>query len=178
MPQAGRSVLIAGFSFLLLMVSGKCRKTPTQADGNPPALPAISISLNPSSGGTETNVSVSILVSANTKEISVFGVDLSFESSMFVFQSVSKGTLTGGWAAVDGNEIKAGLLKIGGFRGSGPAIPVHSAGTLAVIKFKVTEGGQAVGRQSQLCIKDYSDDISGIGPEPACAVFTFQAQSR
>jgi len=86
---------------------------------SPPSGNKISISCNPSSGGTDTIVSVPITISGNNKEIKVFGLELTFDSSVFEFQSVSKGSLTGNWAAVDGNETQAGTVKVVGFAGSG-----------------------------------------------------------
>jgi len=133
----------------------------------------ISISCSPSSGGTGTIVSIPVTISGNQKEIKVFGLELTFDSSMFEFQSVSKGSLTGDWAAVDGNETQSGIIKIGGFAGSGSTIAIGSSGTIAVVKLKVICSSCSNGRQSQLNINNYADDIAGMTPELATTKFTY-----
>jgi len=101
-------------------------------------------------------------------------MDLTFESKMFKLQGIEKGSLTSSWAAVDGNEIESGMVRIGGFTGSGTAVPVNTDGSIAKIKFKVSGSGLSDGTQSQLCVKNYTDDIDGIKPEPACVQFTYK----
>jgi len=133
----------------------------------------ISISCSPSSGGTDTIVSIPITISGNQKEIKVFGLELTFDSSMFEFQSVNKGSLTGDWAAVDGNETQAGTVKVGGFAGSGKTIGTGSIGTIAVVKLKVICTSCSNGQQTQLNINNYTDDISGMSPEPDTTKFTY-----
>jgi hypothetical protein len=171
-----RIVLCIIVSLAVLGMLG-CGKSPTTAEpppDPPPAQPAISISISPSSGKTDAEVTVTLSIKANNKEIKVFGFDLTFETKMFTLLSVGKGDLTSSWAAVDGNEIESGKVRIGGFTGSGSPLPVNSDGSFVKIKFKVTGGNSNDGTQSQLCAKDYSDDISGLIPEPACAQFTYR----
>jgi len=91
----------------------------------------ISISCSPSSGGTDTIVSIPITIKGNIKEIEAFGLELTYDTSMFQFQGVSKGSLTGSWAYVDGND-NSGTVIIGGIKGSASSIPVGSEGTIAI----------------------------------------------
>jgi len=134
----------------------------------------ISISCSPSSGGTDTIVSIPITINGNQNEIKVFGLELTFDSSMFEFQSVSKGSLTGDWAAVDGNETQARTVKIGGLAGSGSTIATGSSGTIEVVKLKVLCTTCTNGQQTQLSINNYTNDIGGMTPEPATTKFTYQ----
>ncbi len=161
---------------VLLVSASACGKSPTTAiPDSPPAAapqPAITIACSPSSGDKDTVVTVTVSIADNQQEVGVFGMDLTFPPKMLEFTGVSKGSLTGSWAAVDGNEVSAGSLKIGGFRGSGTALVKNSAGSVAVISFKVDGSSLAGGQQGQVCIKNYTDDITGIPPEPACATFT------
>ncbi len=161
-------ILLGGFA---------CGKSPTTTDPPsepPPPQPSISISASPSTGNTDTVVTVTISVKANNKEIKVFGLDLTFEAKMFSLQWVEKGDLTSSWAAVDGNEIESGMVRIGGFTGSGVPIPVNKDGSIAKVKFKVTGSSLNDGAVSQLCVKNYTDDIAGLKPEPACVQFTYR----
>jgi len=93
---------------------------------------------------------------------------------MFQYQGIAKGTLTGTWAAVDGNSIGSGVFRIGGFAGSGSLIPVGSVGSIAVITLKVIGVNYNDGYKSQLNARSYTDDISGMTPEPAVTYFTFR----
>jgi hypothetical protein len=127
---------------------------------------------SPSSGDKDTVVSVTVSVKDNPQEIGVFGMDMTFPPKMLEFTGASKGSLTGTWAAVDGNEVSAGNLKIGGFKGSGSSLAANSDGSIVVISFKVDGSRLSNGQQGQVCIKNYTDDIDGIPPEPACASFT------
>jgi len=140
---------------------------------SPPSGNKISISCSPSSGGTDTIVSIPITISGNNKEIKVFGLELTFDSNIFEFQSVSKGSLTGDWAAVDGKETQAGIVKVGGFAGSGSTIATGSSGTIAIVKLKVICTSCSNGQQTQLSINNYADDISTMTPEPATTKFTY-----
>jgi hypothetical protein len=134
----------------------------------------ISISCNPNSGGADTTVTVSLSIKGNIKDISVFGLDFSFDSNLFQYQSVGKGSLNGDWAAVDGNMISTGNLRIGGFAGSGAPVPKGSIGTIAVVTLKVTGTGYNDGHQSQISITSYMDDVAGMKPEPSQTVFTYR----
>jgi hypothetical protein len=141
------------------------------------ALPSgneIWVSCSPSSGKTDTLVTIPISIRGNTQEIGVFGLEFTFDSKMFLFQKVEKGNLTGNWAAVDGNEASSGVVQIGGFRGGGSAIPKGSTGTLAVVTLKVTGTTYADNTQSQVTIRSYMDDIAGMNPQPATAAFTYK----
>jgi len=140
---------------------------------SPPTDNKISVSCNPSSGGTNTIVSISILIKGNLQDITVFGLDMTFDPNIFQFQSVGKGTLTGNWAAVDGNEISSGTLKIGGFAGSASPISKGSTGSIAIVKLKVISTASS-NKQTQICIKNYIDHISGMSPSTTCTTFTYQ----
>lgn len=133
----------------------------------------ISVACLPSQGGTGTTVSVPISILGNVAEIATFGLQLTFDTNMFEYVGTAKGNLTGSWAFVDGNNI-SGTVTIGGFAGSGNPIPNGSAGSLAVVTFRVTGGSYANGQQSQVTIQDYTDEITGMKPEPATATFTLR----
>ena len=96
---------------------------------------------------------------------------MTFDADLFQFQDVNQGSLTGDWAAVDGNEIRAGILKVGGFAGSGTPIPPMRRGTIAEIVLKVVGEGFNNGQTSQICTNNYTDDIDGLTPVPACTSF-------
>jgi len=164
-----RTLLVLG----LLSVFSSCKKSPTGADPDTPE-PTIAIVLNPSTGAKDEAVSVSVLIKGNPKEMRVFGLDVTFDSRMFKFQEVRRGTLTGSWAEVAGNETGPGSMRVGGFVGGGSAIPVRGEGTLAELLFKVTGGDYANGQQSQTCVQQYTDDLSGFKPVSACASFTLK----
>lgn len=157
-------------SCLLIGPSG-CKKGPATATFEVDE-PTIVLVCNPISAAGDAVVSVSVFIKANEKEVRVFGLDVTFDPRMFQFQEVLKGTLTGGWAAVDGNEVGTGSLRVGGFLGEGTAIPVASQGSLAEIRFRVTGTDYGNGQQSQLCVKQYTDDLLDFKPDSACATFT------
>ena len=133
---------------------------------------SIWISCNPSSASKGTVVNIPVSIRGNQNEIKVFGMELHFDSQMFQYQNTDSGDLTGGWAAVDGNEISSGVIKIGGFAGSANPIAVGSEGKIAVIKLKVTGDGYGDGQKSTLSISAYTDAVAGMKPEPAKTTFT------
>jgi hypothetical protein len=117
---------------------------------------------------------VPISIDGNLVEISTFGLELTFDSNLFQYIGTSKGNLTGSWATVDGNASGAGRITIGGFAGSASPIPVGRVGTIAVVTLRVTGTGFSDGQTSQLSIRSYSDDISGMRPLPSSTTFTFR----
>jgi len=139
----------------------------------PPADNEISISCDPSSGGTGTIVTIPVKIKGNIQEIKAFGLELTYDTTMFEYQSVSKGDLTGDWTAVDGNQISSGSARIGGFAGAADPIPKGSNEIIAIVKLKVTCSGCYSGQQSQICIQNYTDDIGGMTSDPSCATFTY-----
>jgi len=134
----------------------------------------IGIGCNPSSATPGTTVSIPISISGNHNAINTFGLRLNFDANMFQFLSVSKGNLTGNWAAVAGNETSPGVVTVGGFAGSGTTISVGSSGSIAVVTLRVTGASYPNGQQSQLNISNYTDGIAGMSPEPANTTFTLQ----
>lgn len=133
----------------------------------------ISISCSPSSGGTGTTVSVPVSIRGNLQAIESFGLELTFDTNLFDYVNTKKGSLTGSWAFVDGNA-SGGVVTVGGLAGSGNTIPVGSSGTIAIVTLRVTGAGYSDGHVSQLTIRSYSDDISGMQPKPASTSFTFR----
>jgi hypothetical protein len=137
----------------------------------------IYITCNPSSGGTGTTVTIPVSIKGNTKDIATFGLDLTFDSGLFDSSpqsiTITKGSLNGNWATVDGNVTSPGTVRIGGFAGSGSAIPAGSVGSIAVVTLKVIGTAYSNGHQSQVTIKSYTDDIAGMKTDPTSAIFTF-----
>jgi hypothetical protein len=166
------SLAIVVFACLLIVLP-RCNKSPTNATLQVDE-PTIIVVCNPVSAAGDAVVAVSIFIKGNEEEIRVFGLDMTFDPKMFEFEEVRKGMLTGGWAAVDGNEVGPGILKVGGFLGGGTAIPTGGEGTLAEIRLKVTGTDYAGGQQSQVCVREYTDDLAGFKPAPACSTFTLQ----
>jgi len=134
----------------------------------------ISISCSPASGRTDDLITIPVSIKGNIKDITVFGLDFTFDTNLFQYQGIAPGGLTGSWATVDGNVISAGTLRIGGFTGSGTPIPTGSNGTIAVITLKVTGTGFADGQTSQLSIFNYADDVEGMTPLPSTTTFTYR----
>ncbi len=155
----------------VLLHSG-CGKSPTSSTTPTPA--GISAAFNPITAAADTVVSFIITISANSKEIRAFGGDVGFDSAMFSFQGVVKGSLTGGWALVDGNEGSPGTVTVGGSVGDGPSVPANSTGTLLEVRFKVTGGSLSNGRQDRVCLKNFADDLMQLTAGEACAVFTLK----
>jgi hypothetical protein len=168
-----KAVLPGILTLALLATLPGCKKSPTESspDNLPPT---ISLVLNPTTGSKDQVVTVAVLIKGNSKEIRVFGLDVTFDSRMLDFQEARKATLTGGWAEVAGNEVSPGNMRLGGFTGGGPAIPVRSEGTLAELVFKVTGEEYPNGQQSQVCVLHYTDDLSGFTPASACGTFTLK----
>ena len=133
----------------------------------------ISISCSPPSGGTGTTVSIPISIRGNLQAIESFGLELTFDSNLFQYQSTSAGNLTGGWS-VGGGE-SGGIVTIGGFAGGANAIPVGSVGSIAIVKLSVrTDTPYSDGHVSQLTIRGYIEDIQGLQPQPNSTSFTFR----
>ncbi len=133
----------------------------------------IGIFLNPSSGGTNTTVSIPITIRGNTSPIEVFGLKMNYNPAVFQYVGVTKGDLTGSWMAVDGNAA-SGVVTIGGFAGSGTTISTGNLGSIAVITFRVTCSACSDGQTSQISIHTLTDDVSGMTASPASASFTFR----
>lgn len=159
---------------LLLPVSCKKQSTTPEASEPPPVVNEISISCSPSSGGKGTSVNVTVSIKGNSGEIKAFGLEATFDSDVFKYQSTSSGSLTGTWASVDGNEVTKGTLVAGGFAGSGTPVAQKSQGSLMIFKFEVVYSGSDDGFTRQITIKNYTDGISSMKPEPVSTTFTFK----
>ncbi len=121
----------------------------------------IGVSCSPSQGATDTTVSFPVSISGNAKAISSFGLQLTFDAAMFQYVGTAKGSLTGSWTYVDGND-SGGTVTVGGFSGSGSTIAVGSSGTIAIVTLRVTGGTYGNGQTSVVTIRSYADDISGM----------------
>jgi hypothetical protein len=176
MNVAKNPLSVSGFIFLLFFISlpCHCKKSSTAPELEVPEQEQTSISIvcSPSSGGTDTNFTVAITITNSDREIKVFGLELTFDADKFQFRRVEEGILTESWAAVDGNEIKSGTLKVGGFMGSGNPIAQGTTGIIAEVKLKVIGTSFNNGQQSQISIQNYTDDIAGLTPNPSLTNFT------
>lgn len=138
----------------------------------------IGISLSPTSGGTDTFITISIFIKGNTSTINSFGLDLHFDPTVFTYQTsgtgTSKGSLTGNWGYLDGYENSPGAIRIGGAYLTGTPIAIGSEGTLAIVTLKVTCASCNDGKQSQINIDSFIDDIIGMVTNPASQTFTYR----
>jgi hypothetical protein len=157
----------------IILVCSACKKSPTNAPLEVEQ-PTIIVLCHPDSEAADALITAAVFIKGNTREMRVFGLDISFDPQMLHFEEVRKGTLTGGWAAVDGNEVSPGSLKVGGFMGAGNPIPAASGGTVAEIRFKVGGSNYGNGQQSQVCARQYTDDLSDFLPDSACTAFTLK----
>jgi len=153
-----------------------CKNSSTAPEIDPPEQEqsSITIDCSPSSGGTDTNFTISIAINNADREIRVFGLEMKFDANKFQFRRIEEGELTESWAAVDGNEISTGTLRVGGFMGSGNPITQGTTGNIAEVKFKVIGSNFNDGQQSQICIESYTDDIASLTPLPSCTNFTLR----
>lgn len=178
MSARKNSLSVLGFVFLLCFFALllHCKKSSTAPEVDPPEqeLMPITIICSPSSGGTDTNFSVIISLNNTDREIKVFGLEMKFDADKFRFRRIEEGNLTESWAAVDGNEISSGTLRVGGFMGSGNPIAQGTTGNLAEVKLKVIGSNFNDGQQSQICIENYTDDIADLTPRPSCTNFTLR----
>jgi len=134
----------------------------------------ISISCDPRSGETGTTVTIPVAINGNINEIRAFGLELTYDSTMFEYQNVSKGDLTADWGVVAGNEISSGTVRIGVLAAQADPILAGGVGSIVKVTLKVTCTGCINGQQSQICIQNYTDDIAGMTPQPSCALFTYR----
>lgn len=129
-----------------------CKKSLTAPEVEVPEQEQTSITItrNPSSGGKDTNITVSISINNTDQEIEVFGLEVTFDANKFQFRRIEEGNLTESWAAVDGNEISRGTLRVGGFMGSGNPIAQGSTGNIAEVKLKVIGSNFNDGQQRHI----------------------------
>ena len=169
---------ISGLFFLLFLIVLLfcCKKSSTapEVEIPEPEQTSITITSSPSSGGTDTNFTVLVSINNADREIKVFGLEVKFDADKLKFRRIEAGNLTESWAAVDGNEISNGTLRVGGFAGSANPVVQGTTGIIAEIKLKVMGTNFNDGQQSQICIENYTDDIADLTPLPSCANFTLQ----
>jgi hypothetical protein len=178
MIKGKNSLSVSGLLFILFLIVllFHCKESSTAPEVEIPKQEqtSITITCSPSSGGTDTNFTVVISINSADREIKVFGLEVKFDADKLKFRRIEEGNLTESWAAVDGNEISRGTLRVGGFAGSGDAITQETTGIIAEVKLKVTGSNFNNGQQSQICIENYTDDIAGLTPQPSCVNFTLQ----
>lgn len=69
--------------------------------------------------------------------LETFGLNLSYSTSCFEFVSIAPGTATDDWAGIEAAENVDGIVTLGGFRGSAPA--VSGSAEIAVLTFACIE---------------------------------------
>lgn len=150
-------------------VNLEVRETP------PPPPPSsdnvVYIGTNRGSGGNGTNVTYEVRIVGNTSLIDAFGLDLTFDSNKFVYVGTSSGDLTGAWGAIDGNLVSAGRVRVGGWGGAA-AIPIGSTGSIVKIILRVNCAACTGGEVSQVCIGNFTDDITSMILTRSCENFT------
>jgi len=107
----------------------------------------ISITCNPSSGGSGTTVTVPVRVQ-NSPYMEAWGLDLFYDTNVFTLQDVIRGTLTQDWGAFGFNDNPPGEVLIGAARFAGTPIQAGSSGTIAIATLTVTCGGCSDGDTS------------------------------
>jgi len=123
----------------------------------------VTLSISPTSGRQGATVTITIGVKGNLQPITAFGMDLTYDGTMFQFDSSSKGTLTGNWENVNANSPSTGLAKVGGVAFSGTPIPVGSTGSVIVVRLRVTGDTLNNGDVSAIRLAAFTDDFVGMG---------------
>lgn len=157
---------------ILALSPAACQKSPSTSTS--PTSSGLSASFNPASAGPDTVVSFVITITANSKEIRSFGADAAFDPKMFSFQGVVRGSLTGSWELFDASENSPGAVRLAGAVGGGTSVAANSSGTLFEVRFKVTGGSFGNGQQSQVCLSQFTDDLTQFSTGNACASFTLK----
>jgi hypothetical protein len=140
--------------------------------GETPTNNQIYISCSPTSGVTGATINFPVSILGNTKTITSFGLEVTFDTTVFEFVKVDPGSLTSSWGSNFGGFLySSGVVRIGGYNGN---IPVGSSGTLGILKLRVTCSSCTNGKQTQVCIRNFTDDIVGMTPAPACTTFTYK----
>ncbi len=135
----------------------------------------ISVELTPSTATYDEDIDVSINIADNQCQMSAFGFDLFYDTTMFSYQGIEVlNCLTADWGTVDADEVSPGQVRIGGFAGSGTLIEPSDDGSVVIVKLKVACQCPACsdGQQSTITIDAYTDELSAYDPEPATATFT------
>jgi hypothetical protein len=130
----------------------------------------------PSAGVYDDEIFVHINISNNQCEISSFGFDLFYDTTMFSYQAISiQNCLTSNWSLVDANEISPGRVRVGGYSGSATPIQSTENGCLVMVSLRVICQSPSCqdGQQSVISIDSYSDDLNSYDPQPAQGLFTF-----
>ncbi len=86
-------------------------------------------------------------------DLKSFGLELKYPEDKLAFVGVEQTELTQDFVFLDGNEIAAGMARVGGFCLGG--IPDESQGVLVRLVFKVKESGGAIE------IVEAMDDLAG-----------------
>jgi len=131
----------------------------------------VGIYITPSSGGTDTLVTLTIFIDGNTSEISSFGIELTYDPTFFEYQSTNTGTLTGNFGFFGGNASGT-VITVGGAKGGANAIPTESQGSLAEVRLKVIYNG-ASPKSSQITVNSLADDLAGMKISSGSATFTY-----
>jgi hypothetical protein len=131
----------------------------------------VGISISPSSGGTGTIVTITVFIKGNTSKISSFGLDLHIDPAIFQYQNTNKGTLTGNWITVDGNEITSGTIRVGGFT-TPNFIPIGSEGSIAIVKLKLIKAGGS-NQVTNITMNSLLDHLIGMTIKPGTVTFTY-----
>jgi len=130
-----------------------------------------SIWLEPYEGATPQFIEVLIYIRGESlREITAWGLDITFDGAALRYQAIAKGRLTENWALLDANEIQPGTLRAGGVLGGGPPIAGDVIGEIAIISFEVI-GGPGT---TQLCITNMVDHLATYAITPPCADFTLE----
>jgi len=130
-----------------------------------------SIWLEPYEGATPQFIEVLIYIRGESlREITAWGLDVTFDGAALRYQAVAKGRLTENWALLDANEIQPGTLRVGAVLGGGPPIVGDVIGEIAIISFEVI-GGPGI---TQLCITNMVDNLATYATAPPCADFLLE----
>ena len=85
-------------------------------------------------------------------DLKAFGLELKYSADKLAFVGVEQTDLTRDFVSLDGNEVKAGIARVGGFSPSG--IQDESQGVLVRLVFEVIEPG------GQIEIVEATDDLA------------------
>lgn len=105
-------------------------------------------------GDPGETVDVPILID-NPQGVSVFGLDLLYESSVLEYQATLPSGLTAAWVVFEGNEVSPGVVRVGGVNLE--PISISTPDTLGYVSLRVL----AAPPLSTYLFTNFEDDLAG-----------------
>jgi hypothetical protein len=127
----------------------------------------------PAQGTSGISLDAEVGITGSNGPVGTVGFDFVYDTAMFAYKGVARGTLTGTWTGLTASEASPGRVSVAAAAGGGTPVAAGAVGSLVKVKLQVKCVAVGNGTTATSSLEAYASDLVNFTPSPRTATFTY-----